>query len=169
METLMSKLKTLSLMKTSALAALLCLGTLSAQARPGGHMGGPGMAGGPPIEHMLESVDASDAQRAQIKQIMKSAREDLKPQHEALQRLRSEGQTLLAAPTIDAAAIEALRQQSQVQHEAVSKRMSQALVAAANVLTPDQRAKLAERMAKRKARVAEHRKERQERDAARKP
>jgi periplasmic protein CpxP/Spy len=169
METLMSKLNTLSLMKTSALAALLCLGALSAQARPGPHMGGSGMAGGPPIEHLLESVDASDAQRSQIKQIMKSAREDLKPQHEALQRLRNEGQALLAAPSIDAAAVESLRQQAQIQHEAVSKRMSQALVAAANVLTPEQRAKLAERMAKRKARMAEHRQERHERDAARKP
>lgn len=152
----MSKLNVMATCKTAALAALLALGAATAQAQPmGRHHGAPGMMAGPGFEHMLELVDASDTQRSQIKQIMKSAMDDLKSQRESMRKLHEQGQALLTAPTVDANAVESLRQQSQAVHEVVSKRMSQALVAAANVLTPEQRAKLAERMAKRKARMAE--------------
>ena len=75
--------------------------------------------------------------------------------HATGQTLRQQALTLFAAPTIDAAAIEALRVQMQAQHEQVSKRMSQAMVDSARVLTPEQRAKFAERMKKRQARMAE--------------
>lgn len=157
----MSKLNVMASCKGAALAALLALGAVAALAQPMGHHrpGGPGMMGGPGYEHMLELVDASDAQRAQIKQIMKAAMDELKPQRETLRRLHEQGQALLTAPTVDASAVETLRQQTQAAQEVVSKRMSQALVAAANVLTPEQRAKLADRMAKRRARMAEHLKE----------
>ncbi|QPF74394.1 Spy/CpxP family protein refolding chaperone [Roseateles sp. DAIF2] len=141
--------------KAAALAAALGFG--AAQALPGGmhRAGGPGHH----AEQMLDLVDASDAQRSQIRQIMKSAAEELKPQRQSLHELHKQGRSLLAAPSVDAAAVESVRQQSQALHEQVSKRMSQALVAAANVLTPEQRAKLAERMAKREARMAERMKE----------
>lgn len=163
----MSKLNLTSMMKVTALAAALGLAGLAVQALPGGAPpgphGGPGMMGGPPVEQMLEQVDASEAQRSQVKQIMESAAEELRPQHEALRKLMAEGQALLTAATIDAKAFEALRLRSQAQQEQISKRMSQALVAAASVLTPEQRAKLAERMAKHQARMAEHQAERAER------
>ena len=107
------------------------------------------------IEHLLEAVDATDAQRAQIKQIMQAARADMKAQHQAGNKMRQQGLALFAAPNIDAAAVEALRVQMQAQHEAVSKRMSQTMVEVARVLTPEQRAKFAERMKKRQARMAE--------------
>lgn len=159
----MSKLNLMASCKAAALAALLALGGVAALAQPMGHHhrpGGPGMMmGGPGYEHLLESVDASEAQRSQIRQIMKSAMDELKPQRDSMRKLHEQGQALLSAPTVDANAVEALRQQAQAVHEVVSKRMSQALVAAANVLTPEQRAKLAERMAKRRARMAEHQKE----------
>ena len=162
----MSKFNSKSLLTLSALAAVLSLGALSAQAKVGGHHGGHGMmGGGHRVEHMLEQVDASDAQRSEVKQIMRSAAADLKPQREALRKLHAQGQSLLTAPSIDAAAVEAQRQQAQALHDQISKRMSQALVAAANVLTPEQRGKLAERMAKRQARMAEHRAERIKADA----
>ncbi|MCU7369823.1 Spy/CpxP family protein refolding chaperone [Paucibacter sp. O1-1] len=161
----MSKFNPKSLLTLSALAAVLSLGALSAQA--GGHHDRHGMmGGGPRVERMLELVDASEAQRSEVKQIMRSAAADLKPQHEALRKLRAQGQALLTAPSIDAAAVESQRQQAQALHDQISKRMSQALVAAANVLTPEQRGKLAERMAKRQARMAEHRAERTKAGAA---
>jgi periplasmic protein CpxP/Spy len=170
----MFKLNPTSMMKVTALAAVLGLAGIAAQALPDGaphgRHGGPGMAGGPRIEQMLEQVDASEAQRSQVKQIMKTAAEDLRPQHEALRKLMAEGQALLTATTIDATAVEALRLRSQAQQEQISKRMSQALVAAANVLTPEQRAKLGERMAKHQARMAEHHAKHQaERAERRKP
>lgn len=148
-------------LKTGAVVSLLALSTFGAQAQcHGGGNGGPdggamGMMMGGRAERMLESMDASDAQRAQIKQIMQAARSDLKAQHQAGRKLHEQGLTLFAAPNIDAAAIEALRQQMQTQHEAASKRMSLAMVDAARVLTPEQRAKFAEQMKKRQSRMAE--------------
>ena len=56
---------------------------------------------------------------------------------------------LLSAPTIDRAAIERLRAEQIQGADAVSKRMAQAFADAAEVLTPDQRKKVAERMQKR--------------------
>lgn len=157
----MSKLNPIKqVLQAAALTALLSLGV--AQAMPGHHAhgaGGPGWGGGRHAEHMLELVDASEAQRSQIHEIMKKAGEDLKPQRQALRELHRSGRALLAAPSIDAAALEAQRRQGLALHEQISKRMSEALIAAANVLTPEQRAKLGERMAKREARQAERMKQ----------
>jgi periplasmic protein CpxP/Spy len=155
----MFKLNPTSVMKMTALAVVLGLAGIVAQALPDGAPhgphGGPDKSGGPRIEQMLTQIDASEAQRSQVKQIMKTAAEELRPQHEALRKLHAEGLALLTTTTIDASAVEALRLRSQAQQEQISKRMSQALVAAANVLTPEQRSKLAEQLAKHQAWMAE--------------
>lgn len=157
----MSKLTMKRFFQAGALASLLAVAAVSSHAQPfGRHGGGPGMEGGPHMEHMLELVDASDAQRAQIKQIMDAARADIKPQRDTLQQLHQQGMALLTAPTVDANAVEALRVQSQAPREQIGRRMSQALVAAANVLTPEQRSKLGARMAKMQSRMAERHKAR---------
>ena len=156
----MSQVNLMKLLKTGAVLSVLALSGLTAMAQGHGGMrggqGGPEMMMGGRIEQVLEAVDATDAQRAQIKQIMQAARVDMKAQHQAGNKLRQQGLALFAATNIDAAAIEALRVQMQAQHEAVSKRMSVVMVEVARVLTPDQRAKFAERMKKRQARMAEH-------------
>jgi len=158
----MTQLNVIRVLKFGTVAAVLALSGLAAQAQ--GHRGGPGghgmMFDGPGIGRVLEAVDATDAQRAQIKQIMQAAHNDLKAQQESGRKLREQGLTLFAAPNVDAAALESLRQQIQVQHEVVSKRMGQAMVEAARVLTPEQRAKFADQMKKREARAAEHMRER---------
>jgi protein CpxP len=129
----------------------------------GGHEhGGPGhgmmmMFGGSPqqigrgIDHLLDGLGATDAQRAQIKQIAIAAATDLKAQREADQTLRAKGLQIFAAPTPDAAAAESLRQQMLAQHDQASKRMLQAMLDVSKVLTPEQRAKLAERVQQRQA------------------
>lgn len=161
----MSQLKLKTWLSTGVVAAALAFSGVAAQAQgPGGPMGargGHGMGlmmpmGGGHMEHMLDLVDASDAQRAQIKQIMEAAHADLKAQHEGSRKLHEQGLALFTAPNIDAAAIESLRQQMSAQHELNSKRMSQAMVEVARVLTPEQRAKMAERMKKMQARMAKH-------------
>ena len=135
-----------------------------------GGMGGPGMMfGGSPehmgrmIDHMLDGLNATDAQRSQIKQIAAQAAADLKAQAAAGRGLRQRGMQIFAAPTVDANAAEQLRQQMLQQHDQMSRRVTQAMVAVANVLTPEQRAKVGERMRDRQARM-EERMKRMERD-----
>lgn len=125
----------------------------------GGLMGGgPGMfMGAQPeridrmVDRMLKGVDATEAQRAQIRQIAQAAARDVRSQAEAGRALHEKARALFTAPTVDEAAVESLRQQMAAHHDAVSKRMSQAMVEAAKVLTPEQRQKLAERFEKRRS------------------
>lgn len=138
----------------------------------GGMMGmGPGMMGGPAhmargVDHMLDGLNATDAQRTQIKQIAQAAAADMKTQREAGRGLRDKAMQILAAPNVDAAAAESLRQQMLAQHDQASKRMLQAMLDVSKVLTPEQRAKVAERMKQRSERMNE-RMQRMERDRPR--
>jgi len=127
----------------------------------GGHegMGGGMMFGGSPehmgrmIDHMLDGLNASDAQRSQIKQIAAGAAADLKAQREAGRGLHQRAMQAFTAPTVDAAAVEQVRQQMLQQHDQMSRRMTQAMLDVARVLTPEQRARLGERMRDRQARM----------------
>jgi periplasmic protein CpxP/Spy len=151
---------------------------MSAWAQPEGGlgMGGPGrgmMFGGSPehmgrmIDHMLDGLSASDAQRSQIKQIAQAAATDLKAQREAGRALRERGMQIFAAPTVDAAAAEQVRQQMLAQHDQSSRRVLKAMLDISQVLTPEQRAKVGERMKQRSAQMQE-RMQRLEREQPRK-
>lgn len=105
---------------------------------------------------MLDDVNASEAQRGQIEAIFKSAREDLKSQHEQGLALRKQMLQAFGAANVDAAQIEALRKQQSALHETASQRMSRAMVEAARVLTPEQRAQIAAKITKRMERMRQH-------------
>ena len=147
------------------LAALVAIGAalaMSAWAQPGGRHGGPGMMfGGSPeqvgrmVDHMLDGLGATDDQRSQIKRIAQAAATDLKAQRDAGGGLREKAALVFAAPNVDAAAAESLRQQMLAQHDQRSRRVLQALLEVSKVLTPDQRAKLGERIKQREAQRGE--------------
>jgi Spy/CpxP family protein refolding chaperone len=59
---------------------------------------------------------------------------------------RRQARQLLTAPTVDRPALEALRAAQLAEADAASRRMVQAIADAAEVLTPEQRAKLAQRL-----------------------
>lgn len=140
-----------------------------AQERPHGMRGGDGghgghgmmMFGGSPermgrrIDHMLDGLNATDAQRAQIKQIATAAATDLRAQRETGKGLRERSLQIFAAPTVDAAAAESVRAQMLAQHDQVSRRTLQAMLDVSKVLTPEQRAKVGERMKQRGAMMHE--------------
>jgi hypothetical protein len=73
-------------------------------------MGGGMMFRGSPehmgrmIDHMLDGLNATDAQRGQIKQIATGAAADLKAQREGGRALRQRAMQAFTAPTVDAAA-----------------------------------------------------------------
>ena len=100
-------------------------------------------------DRMLDGLNASDAQRTQIKQIAQATVADMKAQREAGRALHAKGLQIFAAPTVDAAAAEALRQQMVGQRDQASKRVLQAMLDISKVLTPEQRAKFAERIQQR--------------------
>lgn len=135
-----------------------------------GDMGG-GMMGGRHGERMLDSVGATAEQKTQLRQIMGTAHNDLKPLREAGRALHQQMQALFAQPTVDANAVEALRLKLQANREQASKRMTQAMIDASRVLTPEQRKQMAERMTQRRGMMERHRAERQslERGAASAP
>ena len=109
-----------------------------------------GAGGGRMLERMLDGVSASADQRSRIHEIMKSAMTDLRAQHQASRGLREQLTTLFAQPTVDARAVEAVRQQMLQQHDQSSRRWMQAMLDASVVLTPEQRVQLAERMKQRR-------------------
>jgi Spy/CpxP family protein refolding chaperone len=113
---------------------------------PGGHGGYGGFGEGRMVERMLDSVNASADQRARIQEIMKSAMTDQRAQRQAARGLHEQALALFAQPTVDARAVEAVRQQMLQQHDQSSRRWMQALLDASAVLTPEQRVQLAERM-----------------------
>lgn len=157
-----------------AVAATFALSAWAQPAGPGPGMHGmhgmaePGMmmGGGRGVDHMLDGLNASEAQRSQIRQIFKAAADDLRGQREQRRALHERGLQIFAAPTVDAAAAEQLRQQMQALHEQASKRMLQAMLDAGKVLTPEQRSKLAERM-KQRGEIMRERMDRMQRERPR--
>jgi len=152
------------------LAAALGGAALSAWAQPADHRGhamqaGGGMGGmqmhGRMVEKMLDRVNATAEQRAQIKQITERAAVEMKAQHESGRALREQGMKLFTQPVVDANAAEALRAQMLQQHDQGSRRMMQTLLEVSRVLTPEQRKTLAEGMAKRGDMMRRHQQERQ--------
>ena len=143
-----------------------------AAGRPGGmgtegphhamaHRMGPGMAGGPMLsERLLDAVGASADQKSRIKDIMGRARDDSHQQRQADKALHAQMMALMAAPQVDAAAAEGLRQQLQAHRDAASKRHLQAMLDASAVLTPEQRQKLAERAKSHREMMERHHRER---------
>ncbi len=156
--------RSLRWMMLSVLMAVSATVAISAWAEPMRHGPGGGgmMFGGSPervargVDRMLDGLNASEAQRTQIKQIAQAAAVDLKAQHEGTRALREKSMQIFAAPTVDAAAAESVRQQLTVKHDDASRRMLQAMLDVSRVLTPEQRTKMAELMKQR----SEHRRER---------
>jgi Spy/CpxP family protein refolding chaperone len=158
-------------------------GVMQAGMGPGHHgdMGGMGAAmpfDAVHIEHLLDQVKATDAQRAQIRQIGDKARADLRALHEQMpgmtpqpqgkQPAKPEGASAPAMPPagaagpmgmmalltqakVDAAAAEKARQAMVAHHDAVSKRVLQGTLDIANALTAEQRVALGQAMQARHA------------------
>jgi Spy/CpxP family protein refolding chaperone len=115
------------------------------------------------IDRLLDGLTATDAQRSQIKQIAAAAAGDLRAQAEAGRGLRQRAMQAFTAPNVDAAAVEQVRQQMLQQHDQMSRRMSQAMLDVARVLTPEQRARLGERMRDHQARMEDRMKRMEQR------
>ena len=98
------------------------------------------------IRHAAIELDATPEQQEKLRAIAKAAVKDLLPIREKAKAARERATTLLSQPTLDRATIEAFRSEQMSLAEAASKRFAQALGDASEVLTPEQRRKIAERI-----------------------
>ncbi|MFD2184681.1 Spy/CpxP family protein refolding chaperone [Rhodoplanes azumiensis] len=98
------------------------------------------------VRHLAVELDTTTEQQDKLRAIVKSAVKDVLPMREKLRTARGQAHDLLTAQTIDRAAIEKLRADNIALVDQVSKRIAQALGDAAEVLTPEQRRKLDERL-----------------------
>jgi len=101
------------------------------------------------VAHVLDEVDASAEQKAQVKEIVAAATKDLEALHQQHGGVHKELHEIFTAPVIDRAKLEAVRAEHLAALDAASKRCATALADAAEVLTPEQRKALGEKMAKR--------------------
>jgi Spy/CpxP family protein refolding chaperone len=98
---------------------------------------------------VLSDIDVTPQQRERIAAVLKSAANDLRPLRETHVKARQESLQLLAAPVIDRARLETLRLDQMQLGETASRRMLQAMLDAAEVLDPAQRATLVDRWRQR--------------------
>lgn len=140
----------------AGLAALGGLGLLGAQAQAHGW----GRRGGRDPEEMarrldwrigrlVDGVGGTQQQKDRLVAIATAALAELRPLREQMRESRRQGLNLLATPVIDRVALERLRMAQLQLSDARSRRMLQAMTDAADVLTPEQRVKLAERLKQR--------------------
>ena len=102
---------------------------------------------GPMLDRVLDDAKVSAAQRAQVHQIFDAADADLKQARPAERADHEQMRQLFAAPVVDAAAIEAVRERIEARRDAQSRRVTQAMIDVAGVLSADQRQAIAARMA----------------------
>lgn len=101
------------------------------------------------VAFMLADIDVSAEQREKIAVIARSAATDMDSNREQHRKLRRESMELFAAPTIDRARLESLRVEQMKLRDSTSRRMLTAMIEGAEILTPEQRAKLVERRQRR--------------------
>lgn len=104
------------------------------------------------LKHLYVEIDATEAQQQKLGPIVKSAAQDLMPVRTQLREARTQARSLLTGESIDRAGMEALRRKQVALAEAASKRLTEALADAAEVLTPAQRTQIAERLEQRRRR-----------------
>jgi protein CpxP len=94
------------------------------------------------IRHISVEVDATAEQQEKLRGIVKNAVKDMLPMREKIVAARQQARDLLFGQSVDRAAIEKLRSEQIGTVDALSKRFTQALADAAEVLTQEQRRKL---------------------------
>src|SRR5258707_3085409 len=98
------------------------------------------------VRHMAIELNATDTQQDKLRAVVKAAVKDLIPLREKAQSARLKARELLTQPTIDRAEIEKFRTEQVALADTFTKRVSQAIGDAAEILTPDQRRKLSDRL-----------------------
>lgn len=104
------------------------------------------------IGRLVKDVGGTPQQKDRLVAIATATLAELRPLREQMRAARKRGMELLAAPTVDRAALEQLRAAQMQAADTRSRKLVQAMIEAAEVLTPEQRAKAAQRLQSRMGR-----------------
>ncbi len=99
------------------------------------------------VSKMLDQVGATADQKSRIETILHAGFEPMAAMHADMRQTHASLHAILSAPTVDRAALEQLRAGEIARIDRASRGVTSALADAAEVLTPDQRARLATLMA----------------------
>lgn len=135
----------------AAVSAMAVVGAVSAQGGPGFGFGPGSHFAGHGLDRALDAVDASKEQEEHIWAIIDGARAAIRPTFREFRDTPETLSGLLGAATIDRAAVEKLRAQQIASMDDASKIATEAALDAAEVLTPEQRAKLAKHFEERRS------------------
>ena len=108
------------------------------------------------IGKLVQDLGGTAEQKSRLVAIASAAMADMRPLRDQGRQARLRGLELLAAPVIDKVALEQARLAQMQAVDARSRRMTQALADAAEVLTPAQRVQAAARMKERMERRGRH-------------
>ena len=98
------------------------------------------------VDHVLAKVDATPEQKQQITAILSAAAADVHTMRDQHTKAHHQLTEMIAASTIDRAQLETMRMQHLALADDASKRLVTAFADAADVLTPEQRLALAEKL-----------------------
>ena len=136
-----------SLPKTVAgilLSSVLAVGM--AQAAPWGHGDKDDARAEQHWSKMSKSLALTPTQQAQMKTLRQNQRQGMQSMMEQRKKLHQEQMAAMQAPTPDRVKLESLRQQELRLHDQASKQRLDNQLAMAQILTPEQRQKMAEKM-----------------------
>jgi protein CpxP len=144
-----------SMMSITALAVVLAAGIAMAQPHGGPHGGGDFFGGGM-MGFFSDYLDLTDAQQAQIKQIVAKEKPALEPLFKQEMQTHEQMMQLIQSGSFDEAKAQAIATQGAQIHSQLEVQHARIANEAYQVLTADQKTKLAQYITKREQRFEQH-------------
>ena len=144
-----------SMMSITALAVVLAAGIAMAQPHGGPHGGGDFFGGGM-MGFFSDYLDLTDAQQAQIKQIVTKEKPALEPLFKQEMQTHEQMMQLIQSGSFDEAKAQAIATQGAQIHSQLEVQHARIANEAYQVLTADQKTKLAQYITKREQRFEQH-------------